>query len=73
MSSAEIFMRRTPRDPWELWAIRQGTRADIRDSAERLVVDMVIEEGLRAPAARIGHGQAITRRKVAHRIEEARA
>lgn len=58
----EIWCRDSPRDAWESWAIRIGTKAEIRASALGLLRSM-IEGGLHKPAVRIGDtGRAFTAR-----------
>jgi len=50
MIRAEINYRDRPRDPVMFWAIREGSRTEIRDSARGLLTSMREEEGLRSPA-----------------------
>lgn len=48
MSEARIEYRERPRGDLKLWAIRAGTRNEIRESAEKLLIDLRLE--LRRPA-----------------------
>lgn len=62
MGPPTIWYREKPRDPWESWGLRAGSRQTVLDSALRLL-DTLYDEGLARPAVRVGNGQPITRRK----------
>ena len=50
MIKADIEYRDRPRDPVMPWAMREGTKEEIRTSARNLLESMRDEEGLRSPA-----------------------
>ncbi len=60
MTVLPIYVQEKPGAPKELWAYRQGTRAEIETSARNLLEEMHEEEFLRA---RVWVGNVLVKKK----------